>query len=48
VKLNGTPKVSVLVALLVIAGADAAVVTVSVNDWLAGLPTPFDAVMVMG
>jgi hypothetical protein len=45
VKLPSEPTVNVVAAALVIAGAS---LTVSVNDWVASLPTPFDAVNVIG
>jgi hypothetical protein len=48
VNLNGVPSVAVEEATLVIAGLEAVAVTVSVNDWMTGLPTPLDAVIVIG
>ena len=39
---------SVAAESLVMSGADAAVVTLRVNAWVAGLPTPLAAVMVIG
>ena len=48
VKLPAVPTVNVVLLALVIAGAVCAVFTVNVKLWLAGLPTPLLAVMVIG
>jgi hypothetical protein len=48
VKLDGEPKVALAELSLVIVGAEVAEVTVKMNDWVTGLPTPLLAVMVIG
>jgi len=48
VKLNSEPNKGAAAAALVITGLEAAVVTVRVNAWVAGFPTPLEAVMVIG
>ena len=45
-KLPAAPTINVVLAALVIAGADCAVFTVRVKPWLADVPTPLLAVMV--
>jgi hypothetical protein len=48
VKLNGIPKLPVAEALLVNVGTVRLFATVSVSDWVAGLPLPLSAVIVIG
>jgi hypothetical protein len=48
VKPNTSPNVAAAAGSLVMTGADAAVVTLRVNAWAAGLPNPLAAVIVTG
>ena len=48
VKPNTAPNVAAAAGSLVMTGADAAVVTLRVSAWVAGLPNPLAAVMVTG
>jgi hypothetical protein len=48
IKLPAVPTVNVVLLALVMAGATCGAFTVNVKLWLAGLPTPLLAVIVIG